>query len=103
MVWFIHHYYELLMVKKNNQVRLSVKVITKAKTNQIIGWQGEFLKIQLTAAPVKGQANEKLISLLSEFLNLSKQQIVIVRGFITNKKIISLPVDGLKTLKKKFI
>lgn len=91
------------MIKNNQSALLSVKVITKAKTNKIIGWQGEFLKIQLTSAPVKGQANERLIGLLSDFLNLSKNKITIIRGFTTNKKYISLPAGQLEKIKTKFM
>lgn len=96
------HYYVLSMIKNNQSALLVVKVITKAKVNKIVGWQGEFLKVQLTSAPVKGQANEKLISLLSDFLILPKSQIMIVRGFTTNKKYISLPVGQLEKIKNKF-
>ena len=91
------------MIKNNQPVLLSVKIITKAKVNKIVGWQGEFLKVQLTSAPVKGQANERLIGLLSDFLNLSKNQMTIVRGQTNNKKFISLPSGELEKLKVKFI
>lgn len=91
------------MIKNNQSVFLVVKVVTKAKINKIVGWQGDFLKVQLTAIPSKGQANKKLIELLADFLNLSKSKIIIVRGSTTNKKIIYIPNNKLEELKKKFI
>ncbi len=88
------------MEKNSQQILLPVKVITKAKNNKIIGWQGEFLKIQINTSPVKGKANDQLINLLADYLDLPKKQITIVRGNTTKTKYIDLPKDSLVRLQK---
>lgn len=90
------------MGKNKQVVLLPVKVITKAKNNRIVGWQGGFLKIQLTVTPTKGKANDKLIDLLANFLNITKSELTIVRGHTIDKKYINLPIKALEKLKINF-
>ena len=40
---------------------ISVKVIPKASRNQIVGWVNDELKVRITTAPEKGEANAHLI------------------------------------------
>lgn len=65
---------------------LKVKVIPKASCNQIAGWENEELKVRLKAVPEKGEANECLISFLSEVLNIPKSRIAIISGQTSRHK-----------------
>lgn len=65
---------------------LSVKIIPKSSRNAIVGWEGEELKIRISAVPEKGEANAELISYLSEFLGIAKSKIEIISGQTSRHK-----------------
>jgi len=69
---------------------LQVKVITKASENKIIGFEGDILKIKCTQVPEKGKANQAVIALLSEYYNVPKRNIKILRGHKSSKKTIKI-------------
>jgi uncharacterized protein (TIGR00251 family) len=48
--------------------------------NMIMDFEGDVLRVKLTAAPVEGSANKNLIQLLSKTLRLRKDSISIVSG-----------------------
>ena len=77
----------------NMKAKLSVKVITRSSQNQLVSWDGETLKVKLRAVPIKGQANEALIELFAELLDLSKSQITIATGESSNRK--TLLIEGI--------
>ena len=52
----------------------------RGSRNEIIGLQGDALKIRLTAPPVKGAANKMCIEFLAKSLNVRKSDVEIVRG-----------------------
>lgn len=59
---------------------LKVRVIPKAAKSQIVGWEGDILKVKVNAVPEKGKANEKLIQFLSENLKISRASITLIKG-----------------------
>ena len=70
---------------------LHVKVVPRASRNEIVGIGTDgALKIRVTAAPVDGAANEAVIKLLAEALDIPKSNIDIVAGLTSTSKIISL-------------
>lgn len=66
-------------------MKLKVKVIAGAKKEEIKQEDG-FLKVKLTAQPVKGKANEALIDALSIHFKTPKSRIKITHGHTSNKK-----------------
>ncbi len=67
-----------------------VRVLPRAKRNQVAGeWDGA-LKVCLTAAPVAGKANEALITFLVKTLRIARSNITIVRGETSRMKTISV-------------
>jgi hypothetical protein len=58
----------------------------RASRNQVVGLQGEALKIQLTAPPVKGKANKALLEFLAKKLGVSKSQLRIIAGHTSRDK-----------------
>ena len=68
--------------------RLRVRVQPKSSTNQVVGYRGETLRIRVTAPPEGGQANEAVISLLADALDLPKSQVGIVRGHASRDKLL---------------
>ena len=70
---------------------ISVKVIPRAKKNEVAGLMEDgSVRIRLTAPPVEGAANQALVEFLSELLQIHKNQIEIVAGLSSERKLISL-------------
>lgn len=70
---------------------IQVKVITKSSQNKVIGFEGDILKIKCTAVPEKGKANALVIKLLSEYYQVPKSSIKILKGKTDSKKVIEIP------------
>ena len=69
-------------------VTISIKVIPRASKNQIVGKEGDALKVRLNAPPVEGKANEALVKFLAESLGVSRYQIEIVAGHASRHKVV---------------
>lgn len=72
---------------------LTVKVIPRARKNEIAGYENGVLKVRLQAVPEKGKANEELIDFLAEELDLPKSSMTLVRG--QTSRIKHLKIEGL--------
>jgi hypothetical protein len=73
---------------------LAVRVTPRASQNRITEVLGDgTVKIQLTAPPVDGEANAKLVEFLAAILNVSKSRIDIVAGATGRDKLVT--VTGL--------
>jgi uncharacterized protein len=68
---------------------ISVKVIPNAKINQILE-EEDRLRVHLTKPAIDGKANISLIKVLSEYLNVKKSQIKIIKGEKTRDKILMI-------------
>ncbi len=69
---------------------LYVKITPNAKSNSIVGFQEEVLKIKIQAIPDKGKANSELINFLSKELSIPKKHITILSGHTSRLKKLSL-------------
>lgn len=79
-----------------DEIRIKVKAIPRAKKNQISGFMEDgSLKVHLKAPPVDGKANQALIKLLADSLNVSQSAISIISGLNGRKKIVK--IIGLST------
>ncbi len=72
----------------DNITTFAVKVVPRASKNQIVGMEGDAIKIRLNAPPVEGKANEALVKFLAETLEVSRAQIEIVRGHASRRKVV---------------
>ncbi len=70
-----------------------VYVVPRAAKNEIVGVEGETLKVRVTAPPVKGRANEALLKLLAKTLGLAKYQVEIIAGHRARRKMVR--VEGM--------
>ncbi|MFC1613580.1 DUF167 domain-containing protein [Patescibacteria group bacterium] len=59
---------------------INIKVIPRAKKNEVIKLENGNYKARLTSAPVDGKANQALIKMLSKYFGVGKSEIRIVRG-----------------------
>ena len=61
-------------------VRLPVKVVPGATRDRVVGPLGAALKVQVTAPPEKGKANEAVCGLLAAALGVPKHRVRIDAG-----------------------
>ncbi|MDA8216179.1 MAG: DUF167 domain-containing protein [Dehalococcoidales bacterium] len=81
--------------------QLRVRVVPRAKGNQIAGWEGDTVKVRLTAPPVEGKANKALVDFLAEQLGVSKSAVTIVSGHSARQKRIEIAgLDDVETRRK---
>ena len=71
-------------------MRLNIKVIPKSSLNKVIRLSDTDLKVKLTSPPVDGEANKKLIEILSKEYNVAKSKIKIVKGETRKNKIVNI-------------
>jgi uncharacterized protein (TIGR00251 family) len=76
------------------RVSLTVHIQPSARRNEIVGLQGEALKIKVAAPPVDNKANAALIDFLSETLGLPKSAIAIRHGATSRRKLVQLAGDA---------
>ena len=70
--------------------RLRLRVSTGARANAIVGKYGEGWKVRVTAAPEDGKANDAVLRLLSERLELPIKSVTLVSGPSSRDKIVEL-------------
>lgn len=71
-------------------MKLSIKVITRAKKNEIIKIGDLTYKVRVTSPPIDNQANKEIVSLLAKFFGLSKSKVKIIKGLRSKEKIIEV-------------
>jgi uncharacterized protein (TIGR00251 family) len=69
---------------------LSIKVLPRSSVNEIMGFEGDVLRVKVTAAPVDGSANQNLIQLLSKHLKVGKESIRIMSGQKSRSKVVCI-------------
>jgi len=69
----------------------------RASRNEITGFQGEFLRIRVTAPPEGGEANRLCCRLLAATLGIAPSRIEIVSGHKARKKRVRIQ-DGKDVL-----
>ena len=67
-------------------VLINLFVQPKSAKNEIIGPHNGALKIKITAPPTDGKANQEIIEVLSDMLDVPKRQIHLVKGDINRNK-----------------
>jgi uncharacterized protein (TIGR00251 family) len=72
---------------------LSVKVVPGSSRTRIAGRYGEGIKVQVSAAPERGKANDAVIDLLAQSLGLKPNQIELVSGHTQPRKVFR--INGL--------
>jgi len=76
------------------QIRIKVKVVPRAKKNQISGiMEDGSLKVRVVEPPVDGKANQALIKLLADTLKIPKTDVAIISGLQNRNKIVR--IEGL--------
>ncbi len=71
-------------------VRLHLFIQPKSSKNEVVGLHNGLLKIKITAPPIDGKANEGLIEFLSDYFDIPKRDIVLIRGETGRTKTVEL-------------
>jgi uncharacterized protein (TIGR00251 family) len=79
--------------QEGDAIVLDVQVVPRASRDRVGPVVGDRLKVQLTAPPVDGAANEALRALLARTFGVARGRVQIVRGETGRKK--TVRIDGL--------
>ena len=84
--------------KVKDGIKFTVKVQPKSSRAEIAGIQGEYLKVKVTAAPTRGEANKECIKVLSSWLGVKASQVEIERGKTSRIKRVKVKGDSEKLI-----
>ena len=73
---------------------LHVHIVPRSAKCEVVGIQGNALKLKITAPPVEGQANKECIRFLSDILGIKKKQVRILSGIKSKKKTVA--IEGIR-------
>ncbi len=71
-------------------LRIAVHVQPGARVSEVLGEIGDALKIRLQAPPVDGKANEALIALIADKLDVRQRDVRILRGQTSRQKLLDI-------------
>ena len=71
-------------------VQFAVKAVPGASRDRIVGLLGEALKVQVSAAPEGGKANDRLCEVLAARLALPKHAVQVVQGHGNPRKVVAV-------------
>lgn len=74
------------MNKANPPRIFMVKVVPGSSQNEVVGCEGEILKVRIKAQPDRGKANAELIRFLAKHFNVNTSQVEILSGFTSRLK-----------------
>ena len=80
---------------------LTIKVIPGASRDRIAGKLGDAVKVQVSAAPERGKANDAVINLIAGLLGLRRSEIHIVRGHAQPRKVLQINGIDQQTLDQR--
>ena len=69
---------------------LQVQVQPRASRDEFAGVVGDCLKVRITAAPVAGEANVRLISFLAQQFGTAKERVALLQGHKGKVKVIRI-------------
>jgi uncharacterized protein YggU (UPF0235/DUF167 family) len=78
------------MADPDESTRLAIRVIPRAKHDEVGGERAGRLLVRTTAAPVDDQANVAVRRLIAEHLNVSIRRVEIVSGHHSRDKVVSI-------------
>ena len=79
-------------------VRIAVRVQPRAGRDRVVGAHGGALKVQVSAPPVEGAANQAVIIVLAEWLGVPRRSVAVLRGYSGRDKLIEIVSDDPQAL-----
>ncbi len=82
-------------------VKISLRVIPRARRDAIEGFLDGVLRLRVTAAPQDGNANQAVVKLLAKRLGLPRSSVVLVRGAKSRDKVVEISGLDLAALRER--
>jgi uncharacterized protein (TIGR00251 family) len=82
--------HSLVESKMPQKIQLKVKVIPRAKKQELITLPDGSLRVKLRSVPEKGKANKELIKLIASHYNVSRSSVIIIKGEFAREKVVSI-------------
>jgi uncharacterized protein len=76
--------------EKQSSVTIEVKVLPKSGRDEIRGFVNGILKVRVSAPPIEGKANERLVELISRTIGVPRSDITIIKGRTSRIKTIGI-------------
>jgi hypothetical protein len=70
--------------------RFTVKVHPRARRSAVTGRVGDAWKLDLTAPPVEGKANEECVRVLAEVAGVARARVRILAGLTSRTKVVEI-------------
>lgn len=90
----------LAITSRPSGVRFGVRVQPRASRNEVSGVRGGRLAVRVTAPPVDRAANEAVVRLLAEWLDVPRAAVRIVSGDMGRTKIVEIAGAGEVTIRR---
>ncbi len=72
------------------EIRLAIYVQPRSARSRVAGLRGDRLKVQVAAPPVDGAANEAVIAVIAEWLDVPRRMVRIARGESGREKLLAI-------------
>jgi uncharacterized protein YggU (UPF0235/DUF167 family) len=92
---------ELRIDPDDGGCRLGLRVRPGGRTDRIVGTYGERLKLEVSAPPERGRANEAVRALLGRVLGLRRDQVAIVAGASGPDKVVHLDTLAPREVRRR--
>ena len=71
---------------------IKVKVLPGSKKEGVIKKKNDSFEIKVKEKPVRGEANKAVIDVLSNFFNIPKNKVKLIKGFKQRNKIFEIAI-----------
>ncbi|MGO9322883.1 MAG: DUF167 domain-containing protein [Solirubrobacteraceae bacterium] len=78
---------------------ISVRLLPRARANEIVGERDGVLVVRVTAPPVDGRANEALCRLIAKRARVGVRSVSVIRGLSAREKVVRVEGVGLEELR----
>ena len=72
------------------EARIRVRLTPRSARDEIVAWQGDALRVRVTAPPVEGRANAALEKLLANALGLPRSAVRVASGARAREKTVAI-------------
>ena len=85
---------------KGDAIIIDIRVVPRASRSEIVGFEGDVLKVRIAAPPVDNAANIELIKLLAKALGVSKSCLEIIGGQSSRSKRVRVAGIDISTVER---